>query len=100
LLEGVINLLYRQDLFARSELHLRGRNIRADALAKIPIAAIVDHTSRLVPLQSALEPLSSPTVLSYTPETGVGLQHVGPLVGRRAHRDVWPRVAHWMRTNS
>jgi len=99
LIEGVADLLYRQDLFARNKLHLLGRDVRAESLADVDVAAIVNHTSRLVPLQSALEPLSSPTVLSYAPETGVGLQHVGPLVGRRAHRDVWPRVVHWMCTS-
>jgi polyhydroxyalkanoate synthase subunit PhaC len=51
----------------------------------------------LVPPSSALEPLSSPTVFAYVPEIGVGLQHVGPLVGRRAHREIWPRVIDWMR---
>ena len=30
------------------------------------------------------------------PETGVGLQHVGPLVGRRVHREIWPGVIGWM----
>ncbi|WP_407158553.1 alpha/beta fold hydrolase [Bradyrhizobium sp. STM 3557] len=100
LLEGVIDLLYRRDLFARNELHLLGRDVRVESLADVHVAAIVDHSSRVVPFQSALEPLRSPTVISYTPETGVGLQHVGPLVGRRAHRDVWPRVVHWMSIGS
>jgi polyhydroxyalkanoate synthase len=90
-------LLYRQDRFARNELRVLGRPARSDSLAKIPVAAIVDHTSRLVPPSSALEPLSSPTVFAYVPEIGVGLQHVGPLVGRRAHREIWPHVIDWMR---
>jgi polyhydroxyalkanoate synthase subunit PhaC len=97
LLQSVVDLLYRQDRFARNELRLLGRPARSDSLAKIPVAAIVDHTSRLVPPSSALEPLSSPTVFAYVPEIGVGLQHVGPLVGRRAHREIWPRVIDWMR---
>src|SRR6266404_1958068 len=97
LLRSVVDLLYRKDRFARNELRLLGGLARSDSLAEIPIAAIVDHTSRLVPPSSALEPLSSPSVFAYVPEIGVGLQHVGPLVGRRAHREIWPRVIDWMR---
>src|SRR5258706_9628106 len=97
LLRSVVDLLYRKDRFARNELRLRGGAARSASLAEIPIAAIVDHTSRLVPPSSALEPLSSLSVFAYVPEIGVGLQHVGPLVGRRAHREIWPRVIDWMR---
>jgi polyhydroxyalkanoate synthase len=96
LIRNVIDLLYRQDQFARNELRLLGRIFGSASLAEIPIAAIVDHTSRVLPPASTLEPLSSPTVFSYVPEIGVGLQHVGPLVGRRAHRDIWPHVIKWM----
>ncbi len=96
LIHGVVDLLYRQDRFARNELRVLGRLASLDSLAKIPSSAIVDPTSRLVPPSSALDPLSSPTVFAYVPEVGVGLQHVGPLVGRRAHREIWPRVIDWM----
>jgi polyhydroxyalkanoate synthase len=96
LLQNVVDLLYRKDLFARNELRLLGRLAGSAALAEIPTAAVVDHTSRLIPPSSALEPLSSPVVFTYLPEVGVGLQHVGPLVGRRAHRYIWPRVIEWM----
>jgi polyhydroxyalkanoate synthase len=97
LLQSVVDLLYRQDRFARNELRLLGRLAGSGSLAEIPIAAIVDHTSRLVPPSSALDPLSSPSVFAYMPEIGVGLQHVGPLVGRRSHREIWPCVIAWMR---
>jgi len=96
LIQNIIDLLYRQDLFARNELRLFGRRVGSDSLDEIPIAAIVDPTSRLVPPGSTLEPLRSPTVFAYVPETGVALQHVGPLVGRRAHREIWPLVIDWM----
>jgi polyhydroxyalkanoate synthase len=96
LLQDVVDLLYRQDLFARNQLEVLGQSARSDSLAEIPVAAIVDHASRLVPPSSALQPLGSPTVFRYAPEAGVGLQHVGPLVGRRAHREIWPKVIGWM----
>jgi poly[(R)-3-hydroxyalkanoate] polymerase subunit PhaC len=97
LVSAVADLLYTQDLFARDQLCLLGRLACSGALHRIPVAAIVDHTSRLIPPISTLDPLRSPTVFVYEPEVGVGLQHVGPLVGRRAHRDIWPRVIEWMR---
>ncbi len=97
LLQDVIELLYREDRFARNNLHLLDRTARSDALAELPVAAIVDHTSRLVPASSTLQELSSPTVFVYEPEIGVALQHVGSLVGRRAHREIWPHVIDWLR---
>ncbi len=96
LLQDVVDLLYRQDLFAQNQLSVLGQLASSDSLGEIPVAAIVDHASRLVPPSSALQPLSTPTVFAYVPETGVGLQHVGPLVGRRAHREIWPGVIGWM----
>jgi polyhydroxyalkanoate synthase subunit PhaC len=34
--------------------------------------------------------------LEYERETAVALQHVGALVGRRAHRRLWPRILDWI----
>ncbi len=34
--------------------------------------------------------------LAYTAETGVALRHVGPLVGRAAHKTLWPHIITWM----
>lgn len=99
LLQCVLELLYRRDLFARNELRVTGHPASLDKLAEIPVAAIVDRNSRLVPPLSALEPLSNPTVFAYVPEIGVALQHVGPLVGRRTHREIWPRLIDWMGSN-
>jgi polyhydroxyalkanoate synthase subunit PhaC len=97
LIRDVLQLLYREDRFARNELYLAGRLVRCDSLAKMPVAAIVDHTSRVVPSSSALGGLKDPSIFLYEPEVGVALQHVGPLVGRRAHREIWPNVIAWMR---
>lgn len=100
LLQNVIDLLYRQDRFARNQLQILGRSAGSEQLAEMQVAAIVDNTSRLVPPLSALQPLNNPAVFTYVPEVGVGLQHVGPLVGRRAHREIWPRVIDWMRAGA
>ena len=92
----VVELLYREDRFARGELTLSGQPAEPAALNTVRIAAIVDGTSRLVPGSSVLAPLTNPVVFRYEPEIGVALQHVGPLVGQRAHRELWPQVISWM----
>jgi polyhydroxyalkanoate synthase subunit PhaC len=97
LIEDVIQLLYREDRFARNELHLLGRSARSDSLTRIPVAAIVNHASRVFPPSSALGALKNPSIFPYQPEVGVALQHVGALVGRQAHRELWPKVIGWLR---
>jgi len=99
LFADIVELLYRGDKFARGELCLSGRSLGPQRLAELPVAAVIDQTSRLVPPASALEPLTDPAVFIYLPETGVALQHVGPLVGRRAHRELWPRLVEWMKAS-
>lgn len=94
----VVELLYREDRFAKGELTLAGRPALPAALIGLPIAAIVDRQSRVVPSSSALAPLADPIVFHYQPEIGVGLQHVGPLVGRRAHKELWPQILSWIET--
>ena len=94
------SLLRSHDLFPSTglrgpgdaELHLAGEKAPPAALAELPIATVIDETSRVVPPASSLAPLSRPTVFTYVPEVGVALQHVGPLVGRHAHRELWPKL--------
>jgi polyhydroxyalkanoate synthase subunit PhaC len=95
LIRDVLQLLYREDQFARNALNLLGRPARCELLDNV--ASIVDHRSRVVPSPSALGCLRAPSIFAYEPEVGVALQHVGPLVGRRAHAKMWPNVIDWMR---
>jgi polyhydroxyalkanoate synthase len=34
--------------------------------------------------------------LWYQGDTGVALQHLGMLVGRQAHKYLWPEVIRWL----
>jgi polyhydroxyalkanoate synthase len=95
----IVEQLYRADAFARGELRLAGREAVPAAFAQLPIATVIDETSRLVPPASSLAPLTNPAVFTYQPEIGVALQHVGPLVGRRAHRELWPHLVDWMKAS-
>ncbi len=93
LFADVVELLYRRDLFARDALDLEGRRIGARDLT-MPIVAVVDPESAVVPAQSTLAALAHAEVhvLDYRGDPGVALRHVGALVGRSAHRDLWPGI--------
>ena len=63
--------------------------------------SVIDPWSRVVPPGSILPfhdavPNRAKRVLRYRGDTGVALQHVGVLVGRRAHRELWPEILAWM----
>jgi polyhydroxyalkanoate synthase len=77
-----------------------GRIARPKAI-DMPILAVVDPRSRLVPTRS-IEPYrslsSSPDVriLLYPGDKGVVMQHVGVLVGPNAHDSLWPQILRWV----
>ncbi|MEK0084928.1 alpha/beta fold hydrolase [Benzoatithermus flavus] len=85
--------LFRDDAFARGTLVLAGERVGPERLV-LPIATVLDRSSRLVPPAAVLPVLertpASWTVLWHGQETGTALRHVGALVGRRAQLDLWP----------
>lgn len=100
LFQEVVDGLYRQNDFARGRLIVGDRCADPKAL-RVPILAVADPRSRIVPLPS-IEAYGTHTrsrdvqVLLYAGDVGVTLQHVGILVGHRAHTHLWPRVFRWM----
>jgi polyhydroxyalkanoate synthase len=68
-----------------------------------PVLAVFDPRSRIippvsiVPLVEALSAHADAGVLRYEGDTGVALHHVGVLVGRNAHRRLWPVILDWIR---
>jgi polyhydroxyalkanoate synthase len=100
LFEDVLERLYRRDEFARGRLTLEGRRVGPARLG-MPMLHVVNPRSRVVPPSSVLPvheraPASDKPLHWYTGERGVGLQHVGGLVGRRAHARLWPRILAWL----
>jgi polyhydroxyalkanoate synthase subunit PhaC len=93
----VVELLYRHDSFAKGTLMLGGRPVDPAVLTAMPIIAVVDLESRVVPLASALDPIRPSLVLYYHREAGVALHHVGSLIGQRAHKQLWPVIAKRIR---
>jgi polyhydroxyalkanoate synthase len=97
LFTDVVTQLYRGDCFARGRLVL-GDRMAALADLTAPTLVVSEAKSRVVPAQSAYPPLLAERaqVLWYHGEPGVGLQHVGMLVGRDTHRQLWPRIMGWL----
>ncbi len=101
LLVDIVEGLYREDRFARGDLSLGGGKADPAALDAIPVLAVVEPQSRVVPPQSViglfeLWPPKELRVLHYGGDRGVALQHVGALVGQNAHRRLWPEILAWI----
>jgi polyhydroxyalkanoate synthase len=98
----VVEWLYREDRFRRGTLRIGGR-LAGPGRITAPVLGVVDPRSRVVPPSSIvpfIEALSARTdarLLHYEGDTGVALQHVGVLVGRNAHRGLWPVILDWIR---
>ncbi len=116
LFEDIVEDLYRRDLFLRNRLPAphwppggrpegrpgAWRMVGAGDL-RLPTLAVVDPRSRVAPADSTLAALSGDDlrVLRYDGDVGTALRHVGVLVGRSAHRTLWPAITAWaMRTGA
>jgi len=97
LFEDIVEDLYRQNRFAEGRLRIGGHEVGADRL-RMPVLAVVDPQSTIIPPVSTLSALAGGEVraLQYAGDRGVALRHVGVLVGRSAHRTLWPAIHTWM----
>jgi polyhydroxyalkanoate synthase len=100
LFEEVTEHLYREDRFANGTLVISGHPALPEMLARLPVAAVVDPESRVVPPASALALIPHAERFAYAGETGIGLRHVGVLVGSQAHAELWPRLLRWVRSHA
>jgi polyhydroxyalkanoate synthase len=92
--------LYRKDRFMRGSLDVGGKMAAARNVAA-PVLAVVDPESDVVPPSSVVPfldvlPGHNWTLLHYEGDTGIALRHVGILVGRNAHRTLWPEILAWL----
>jgi polyhydroxyalkanoate synthase len=96
----VVQWLVHDDRFMRGTLVVGER--QANPLdIHAPILSVVDPRCDIVPPQAVLPFLDAvgstdKSVLWYEGDTGVALQHVGMLVGRRAHERLWPEILRWI----
>ena len=96
LFRDVVEQLYRDDAFARGTLEIAGERV-GPATLRAPLTTVYAPRSAVIPPDSVVpvhEAAASPDklLLEYGGDVGVALQHVGVLVGRTAHRDLWPRI--------
>jgi polyhydroxyalkanoate synthase len=101
LVQEILQWLYREDRFCRGTLPIGGRTVGPSRL-RLPMLAVVNPTDEIAPRASVLPfiqamPEGNVRVLEYPGEIGVGLQHLGMLVGRRAYARVWPEIISWLR---
>ena len=101
LLAQLIDQLYLEDRLMRRKLIIGGRRV-APLDVSVPIAAVVDPRSRILPSASMIDflraaPRREQLLLQYAGDVGVALQHVGALIGDTAHREIWPRILRWLR---
>lgn len=100
LFEEVVEGLYREDRFFRGTLEVAGRTLGPRDLT-VPVLTVVNPDSTLIPPDSVLPFLAASgaaetRVLHYHGDRGVAVPHVGPLVGRSAHEELWPEILRWI----
>lgn len=101
LFQDVLVSLYREDRFASDQLQI-GPRVTGISRIAAPLLAVVNPGGRVVPPESIVAALDgSPEldrlVLRYSGDRGTAIEHVGPLVSRAAHRELWPEIFSWMR---
>lgn len=92
--------LYREDRFCREALAIRKRTVGPSCL-RVPTLAVVNASDAVAPPQSMTHfldavPGNSVRVIGYPGESGVCLQHLALLVGRKARLLLWPEIAAWI----
>jgi polyhydroxyalkanoate synthase subunit PhaC len=100
LLHEILQSLYREDRLCRGSLSIRER-IADPSRLRLPTLAVVNPTDEIAPPPSVLPfvdamPGEDVRVLEYPGEIGVGLQHLGILVGHQAYARVWPEIISWL----
>jgi polyhydroxyalkanoate synthase len=100
LVSEIVERLYREEQFLRGVLDISGRMIGPKDLSA-PTLAVVNTSDLVAPLNS-VRPIGATSgpdkfgIIEYPGERGVCLQHLGVLIGRKAHAQVWPQIIGWI----
>jgi polyhydroxyalkanoate synthase len=100
LVHEILEWLYREDRLCRGTLSI-GERTAAPSRLRLPTLAVVNPRDEIAPPASVLPfidamPGQDVCVLEYRGEVGVGLQHLGILVGHQAFARVWPEIISWL----
>jgi polyhydroxyalkanoate synthase len=104
LVRQIVEWLYREDRFCRGALTVRDTLLGPSSLS-VPTLAVVNEVDEVAPRASVAPfveamPAGHAKIIEYPGEVGVGVQHLGILVGREAHVQVWPQIVSWLNTRS
>jgi polyhydroxyalkanoate synthase len=100
LVAEILQWLYRDDRFFRGTLPMRNRTVGPSCLA-VPVLAVINAADEIAshetvaPFLGAM-PAGHAHLIEHPGESGVGLQHLAILIGRRAHAHVWPQIMSWL----
>ncbi len=100
LVHQIIEWLYREDRFCRGQLEI-GDSLIGPLTLSVPTLAVVNTTDDVAPLDSVkpcldVMPMRNVRIVIYPGEIGVCLQHLGILIGPKAHAEVWPKIISWI----
>ena len=96
LVNQIVQWLYRENRFCRGTLRVSQMLVGPSNLS-VPALAVVTMADEVAPLASVKPcidamPATGVRIIEYPGEVGVGLQHLGILVGRQARAHVWPEI--------
>ncbi len=100
LVHQIIDWLYRDNLFCLGKLNIGGIQVGPHNCS-LPMLAAINTSDDVAPIDS-VEPfirsmhISNASVIKYSGETGVCLQHLSFLIGRKARVQLWPNIISWM----
>jgi polyhydroxyalkanoate synthase len=103
LVHQIMQWLFRENRFCRGTLEVRETIVGPSSLS-VPTLAVVNIADEVAPLASIKPcidamPVKDARIIEYPGEIGVGLQHLGVLVGRQAHERVWPEIISWLKAH-
>jgi len=103
LVHQTIQWLYRENRFCRGTLRVSKMlvgpsNLSVSGLVVVTMADEVAPLASVKPCIDAM-PATGISIIQYPGEVGVGLQHLGILVGRQARAHVWPEIISWINTH-
>ena len=104
LVRDMIEQLYRENSFFLGALHVAGKRVGPFSLSTptLVVVNMVDEVAPLISVKPIIDamPTKDARIIEYPGETGVCLQHLGILVGRRARAEVWPEIISWIKAHS
>jgi polyhydroxyalkanoate synthase subunit PhaC len=100
----ILGWLYRENRFCRESLSICDRTVGPSNL-RMPVLAVVNLADEVAPQESVAPfldalPHRDVRLIIYPGEFGVGFQHLGILVGRKAHAELWPQIASWLENHA